>query len=460
MTAAPRPPGPKGYWLSGHLPLYRKGPLDFLTRCAREHGDVVGLRFAHRRIALINHPDLIEQVLVTQNAHFRKHFALRLNPLLLGQGLLTSEGDFWLRQRRLVQPAFNRSRLADYAPAMVDATVRLIAEWRSGQERDVHMEMRRLSLAIAAKTLFDADARDADAEEITRALEVSSANFMDRFQRSVPLPNWLPTPGNLKLKRAVRSLDAILYRFIRQRRELSIQSLHAAQEGRDLLSLLLNARDVDDGRGMNDKQVRDEAMTLFLAGHETTALALSWTWYLLARNSEAEEALVRECRAVLGQDGSACRLPVFDDVARLRFTEAVVLEAMRLYPPAYILGREALTDVTLGGYRFPRGTTVFMSQWVVQRDARFFDQPEEFRPERWLDESIKKMPKFAYFPFGGGPRLCVGGTFAMMEMVLILATLAPRFRFTLTPGAVVAPAAAFTLHPHPGVPSVLTPRPA
>lgn len=423
-----------------------------MTRCAREHGDVVALRFAHRRLLLVNHPDLIEQVLVTQNSSFQKHFALRLNPLLLGKGLLTSEGDFWLRQRRLVQPAFNRSRLATYAPAVVAATHRLLNEWRPGEQRDIHVDMRRLALDIAAKTLFDADAGAEDAKDIARALEVSGENFMARFQSTIPWPVWLPTPANLRQRRAVRRLDAILFGFIRQRRALEQPSAGDGTGKSDLLSLLLRARDEEDGRGMSDRQVRDEAMTLFLAGHETTALALSWTWFLLARNPTAEQKLLDEC------SGFTLTPPGFEDLARLPFTEAVLLESMRLYPPAYVIGREATRELTIGGYPLRKGQTVLMSQWVVQRDPRFFDAPDEFRPERWLDESIKKLPKFAYFPFGGGPRLCVGNTFAMMEMSLILTMLAPRFRFTLTPGCTVKPAASFTLHPAPGIPALIVLR--
>jgi cytochrome P450 len=250
----------------------------------------------------------------------------------------------------------------------------------------------------------------------------------------------------LRLKRAVRRLDQIIYGFIRQRRE------NPADHG-DLLSLLLQARDEDDGTRMTDRQVRDEAMTLFLAGHETTALVLSWAWYLLARAPQAEARLLAEIEQVLPG-----RLPVFDDVAKLRYTEAVLLETMRLYPPAYTIGREALVDCRIGGYQVRKGMTVLMSQWVVQRDPRFFDEPEQFRPQRWLDESAKKIPKFAYFPFGGGPRLCIGNSFALMEMALVLATLAPRFRFTLDSGEEVEPQPAFTLHPVPGVWATITPR--
>jgi cytochrome P450 len=443
-----RPPGPRGHWLSGNLPEFREGRLEFLRQCARSYGDVVGLRFAHRRIMLVSHPDLIEEVLVTRNHHFIKHFALRLNPLLLGKGLLTSEGDFWLRQRRLVQPAFVRSRIAAYAPTMVEATLRLLRDWQPGQHRNVHPDMMKLTLDIAARTLFHADAAADEARDIAQAMQVLQESFTVRFQGLLPLPLWLPTPANLRLRRAVRRLDVIIYGFIRRRRQSS-------EDQGDLLSLLLHARDAGDGTRMTDRQVRDEAMTLFLAGHETTALTLSWTWYLLARHPQVEVKLLEELGAVLPD-----RLPVFEDVGKMRYAEAILLEAMRLYPPAYTIGREALEDTTLGGYPVRKGTTVLMSQWVVQRDPRFFDDPDEFRPERWLGDAAKKIPKFAYFPFGGGPRLCVGNTFALMEMALVLATLAPRYRFTVEPGVDVQPVPAFTLHPVPGIPAVITPREA
>lgn len=485
MAPSLYPPGPKGHWLSGHLPFLRRDRLNFLTRCAREHGDVVGLRFGPRRVYLVSHPDLIEEVLVAQNQNFIKHFALRLNPLLLGNGLLTSEGNFWLRQRRLVQPAFNRSRLASYAPAMVQATERLLRDWRPGEERNIHAEMMKLTLGIAAKTLFNAEA-DNEAREVAQAMRVLQENFSVRFQGLLPLPLWVPTPSNLRTRRAVHRLDELIYRFIRERRQqrahgqqlahgtspapavsrvaaatppTNLAQAAASSAGpdtpsfTDLLSLLLQAQDEDDGGTMTDQQVRDEAMTLFLAGHETTALALSWTWYLLARHPHVEDKLVREVREVVGG-----RLPVFEDAARLRYTEAVVLESMRLYPPAYVIGREAIQDTTLGGYPVQRGLTLLMSQWVVQRDPRFFPDADTFRPERWLGDDIKKLPKFAYFPFGGGPRLCVGNTFAMLEMALVLATIAASFRFVMQPGKDAAPVATFTLHPADGVPGLIVPR--
>jgi cytochrome P450 len=303
----------------------------------------------------------------------------------------------------------------------------------------------RLTLAIAAKTLFNAEV-GSDAQAIAHAMEVMQNNFIERFNSLLPLPIWVPTPANLRARRAAKQLDDVIYRIIRERRQ------SPADQG-DLLSLLLHARDEDDGSRMTDRQLRDEAMTLFLAGHETTALTLSWAWYLVAQHPEVEERLWAELDSVL-----AGRTPTVDDWPRLKFTEMIALESMRLYPPAYTIGREALADCAIGGYRVPRGTTVLMPQWVVQRDPRFYDEPEQFRPERWGQERTRSMPKFAYFPFGGGPRVCIGQQFAMMEMVLILATIAQKFRFRLQPGAVVTPVPTFTLRPAAGIPGVIAPR--
>jgi cytochrome P450 len=437
------PLGPKGHWLGGNLPEFRRDRLDFLTRCARTYGDVTRLRFAHRRVYLLNHPDLIEDVLVTQSRNFIKHFALRLNPLVLGQGLLTSEGDFWLRQRRLIQPVFVRSRIASYGPIMVAAARHVSDSWRAGERRDIMVEMMRLTLEIAAKTLFQADVAD-EAQDVVAALQILQDSFLRRFSSLVPMPIWLPTPGNFRLRRAVRRLDDIIYRFIRYRRE------HPGDHG-DLLSLLLAARD-EEGR-MTDRQVRDEAMTLFLAGHETTALALSWAWYLLGQHPEVEAKLAAEVESVVGS-----RDPTVDDCPRLKYAEMIALEAMRLYPPAYVVGREALADCVVGGFHVPRGTTLLMSQWVMQRDPRYFADPAAFRPERWSDDAARSLPKFAYFPFGGGPRLCIGNTFAMLEMVLALAAIAQRYHFRIPPGTHVNPVPTFTLRPAGGVPAEIVPR--
>jgi cytochrome P450 len=444
LSHLPQPPGPRGSFLGGNLADFRRARLDFLTGMARTYGDVVRLRFGPHRIYLVSHPDAIEEVLVTQARHFRKHFALRINPLVLGQGLLTSEGDFWLRQRRLIQPAFQRGKLAAFGPVMVALAQRLMDSWPDGDVRDIVPEMMRLSLQIAAKTLFGAEVSE-HAGEVGAALQLLQENFLARFNSIWPLPLWLPLPANLRLRRAVRQLDDILYGLIRQRRD--------CPHGDDLLSLLLLARHEDDRTGMTDRHLRDEAMTLFLAGHETTALALSWAWYLLGSHPEAAARLHAEVDNVL-----AGRPATVEDLPRLRYTEGVLQESMRLYPPAYVIGREAVADCEVAGYRVRRGLTILMSQWVVHRDGRFFEDPEKFRPERWASQQIQRMPKYAYFPFGGGPRVCIGNTFALMEGVLALATLAQRMRFVLVPGQPVDPWPTFTLRPRHGVKAVLARR--
>jgi cytochrome P450 len=410
-----------------------------------EFGDVVRVRVVHRPIYLLFHPDAIEEVLVKHNTDVIKHFALRINPLVLGKGLLTNEGQFWLRQRRLIQPAFLKAKLALYAPTMLDAVNRLTQSWRPGEPRDMHAEFSKLTLDIASRTLFSSEV-GGEAGHIVAAMHILQANFLARFNSLFLTPVWLPTAANRRFKKALHQLDAVLFRFIRQRRESGARK-------NDLLSLLLDARDEDDGGQMTVRQVRDEAMTLFLAGHETTALALSWTWLLLAKHPDVEARLVREWEAVFGARDVAP-----EDWSRLPFTEHVLLEAMRLYPPAYVMGREAVRDIAVSGYLVPRGMTLMMPQWTIHRDPRWWDRPAEFRPERWTEEKAKSLPKFAYYPFGGGPRQCIGNQFAIMEMVLTLCAIGRRFRFVIEPGVEVQPQPTFTLRPLPGVPMRVTPR--
>lgn len=443
MVVALRPPGPKGTWIGGNLPEFRRDRLAFFERCARDYGDFVSLRFGPRRILLVSDPTAIEQVLVTENQNFIKHFALRFNNLVLGKGLLTSEGDFWLRQRRLIQPVFQRQRIAGYGDTMVQYTQAMLDEWQPGREVEVLEEMMQLTLRIAAKVMFDADVTGVG-RDVGDAIHVAQECFTARFNATIPIPARIPTPRNVRLWKAVRRLDEIIYGFIKQRSQTGL-------ERDDLLSRLLQAREAD-GERMTDRQVRDEAMTLFLAGHETTALTLAWAWYCLATNPVEDEKLVAEVREVLGG-----RPPTVADLPRLRHTERIVQETMRLYSPAYVIGREALGDCVLGGYPVPRGMTIMMSQWVVHRDPRLWDRADEFLPDRWVD-GLQGLPKYAYFPFGGGPRLCIGNTFAMMETVLVLAAMAQRYRFTLVEGHPVIPYPTFTLRPQKGIKAVLARR--
>jgi cytochrome P450 len=440
------PPGPKGCFPFGNLSEFRQDSLTFYLRCARDFGDIVSYRLGPRLVFQLNHPDLIEKVLVTQNQNFTKSFAYRLLLPVLGQGLLTSSGDFWRRQRRLAQPAFSRARISAHTSMMVACADRLANGWQEGQTRDIHAEMCHLTLDIAARAFFGTEGRE-QVSEVQHAMEVIQDTFNRRFESLLPLPSWFPTLTNLRTKRALGRLDGIVYRLIQLRRA-------GGASRDDFLSLLLQARDADDGSRMTDRQVRDEVMTLLLAGHETTALVLAWAFYLLARHPEVEARLLNELENVLGG-----RSPKADDLACLPYTESVVLETMRLFPPAYAIGRQAIAACSLGGYRVKAGTNVFMVQWSVHRDPRWFTNPQEFVPDRWENGLAQRLPRYAYFPFGGGPRLCIGNSFAMTEAILLLATLAQRFRMILAPGHQVVPWPSITLRPKSGILMRLSSRP-
>lgn len=439
------PPGPAGRWLTGNIKDFISSRLDFLTDCASRHGDLCAFRLGRRSVYLVNHPDLIEQVLVTDASRYIKHFGARVYKPILGTGLVTSEGNFWLRQRRLSQPAFLRSRLNAYADPMVELTQRMLRDdWRPGRQVDIHLEMNHLTSGIALKTLFGMD-EGPDKAAYTDSLKDAFQILGSRIRRLIPVPNWFPTPANIRLWRAQSRLRGLVDGFIRAGRARK-------EPGNDLLSRLIAAQDTD-GTRMTDEQLRDEAMTIYLAGHETTALTLSWTWYALSQHPSIEARLVEEWQQVLGG-----RQPRSDDLDRLSFTEQVIQESMRLYPPVYLIGREAISDCQLGNFDVPRGTTVFISQWVTQRDPRFFENPLEFRPERWSEGLMKQLPKYAYFPFGGGPRVCIGNGFAMMEAVLLLATIGQAYRFTLDPKPEVNYQLGITLLPKDGIPATLVSR--
>ncbi|HVG30810.1 MAG TPA: cytochrome P450 [Pyrinomonadaceae bacterium] len=444
------PPRPPEHWLAGSMTEFQRDQLAFVTRMPREFGDLVRTRFLYAPCYFVSHPDLIEQVLQTKNRDFIKPISFR-TPFfrrLIGTGLLTSEGDFWRRQRRLAQPAFHRDRIAAYGETMVAYADRLTGEWRDGEARDLHAEMMQLTMEIVARTLFSADVSGADAEEVKRALKEIAEPFAHQATFKWILDNRLPTPAHRRFMRTAEKLDGIIFKIIRARRE-------SGEDAGDLLSMLLQARDEEaDGAGMTDKQLRDELMTLFLAGQETTALALTWGWHLLMQHPAAETRLYEEIDAVL--EGG--RAPKMEDLARLRYAESVVKESMRLYPPAWGVGREAVRDVEIGGYTIPKRAQVFMMSYAVQRDPRFWREPEAFRPERWSNGETKDLPKFAYFPFGGGPRVCIGNQFAMMEAVLSLASIARRFRFTPAPNSRVEPVPGMSLRPRDGLKVIVNQR--
>lgn len=433
-AALPEPPGPGGVPFA-HLAAFRRDPLTFLERVYRRYGDVARFRFGPRRLYLLAHPELVRDVLVTRHRNFIKSKALQRARVVLGNGLLTSEGEVHLRQRRLAQPAFHRERIAALGETMVALAARAAEGWRRGETQDVTREMNRLTLAIAARTLFGASVED-EADEIGGALTTALLAFKRLTNPLGPLLDRLPLPTTLRVRRASARLDATIYRMIEQRRR-------SGEDRGDLLSMLLAARDEEgDGGGMTDLQLRDEALTLFLAGHETTANALAWTWHLLSLNPQAESALHAELDTVL--EG---RAPTADDVPRLPFTRAVLAESMRLFPPAWAIGREPLEEFDTGGYRIRAGTVVLLSPWITHRDPRWWPEPERFDPGRWTPEQEAERPRFAYFPFGGGPRKCIGEGFAWTEGILVLATLAARWRFRHAPGARVGRQPLITLRP-------------
>ncbi|CAN5434361.1 cytochrome P450 [soil metagenome] len=445
MSTAPSPPIAPRLPYFGNALSFLSDPLRFLRQARQQNGDVVNVALGPLEVTLISHPDLVEDILVTRSKLFSKDRFLKttLRPVL-GEGLLSSEGDFWRRQRRLAQPAFHRDRIRAYGDIMVRHTTRLAKRWQDGEVRDVHKDMMRLTLEIVAEALFGASVGD-HAEAVGESLEAILAIVSDSMRLFFPILSDLPTPKKRRFDRAIATLDKIIYGFIEQRRTSNA-------EGDDLLSMLLHAQD-EDGTRMSDKQLRDECMTLFLAGHETTALNLSWTWFLLARNPLAEAKLARELREVLGD-----RVPTFADVPNLKYTGHVIAESLRMYPPAWSLGRETREDLELGGYQVRRGSQLWFCPWAIQRDSRWFASPDDFRPERWEGDFAKSLQRYAYFPFGGGKRFCIGQEFAQMEAVLILATLARDFRVGVDASVVVVPDTSVTLRPKHGVTARITAR--
>jgi cytochrome P450 len=419
----------------------------------------------------INDPEMVRDLFIVNAHKFIKGRALQRARTLLGNGLLTSEGDFHLRQRRMIQPAFHRTRIADYAVSMVDHAKRLSAEWCDGETRDIDQDMMRLTLQIVAKTLFGADVRD-EADEIGQAM-TTLVKMFDYLL--LPFSEWLeklPLPHTRRLDQARQTLNRIIFQFINERRRNS-------DDRGDLLSMLLAARDEADGIGMTDEQIRDEALTLFLAGHETTANALTWTWYLLAQNADAETKLHEELkrhyetggnasvneRASSSGDGTlsdgrvSAHIARLDDISNLKYTEAVLAESMRLYPPAWAIGRLAVEEHQFGGYSIPKGSLVLASPYITHRDARFWNEPDRFDPERWFTMSVKEAgQRFIYFPFGGGVRRCIGESFAWTEGILLLATLAKRWKLKLSPRQRIGLQPMITLRPKFGMKMKLSQR--
>ncbi len=439
LTPAPtvtEPRGPRSWLPGGDFWAFRRDPLTFLPHVARTYGDLARLSFGRQRVYLISRPEWIEDVLVTSASHFGKGVALERARRVLGNGLLTSGGAEHLRQRRLIQPLFHRQHVQGFATAMVKHASRWSETVSVNAEFDMTAQMGGLTLAIVGETLFSSDVQD-DADDVRGALGDAVAGFALAFVPMVEQLEKLPLPIFRRIREARARLDRIIRKVIARRRELG-----ADDSRHDLVSMLLAARDPENPHavGMSDEQIRDEAITIFLAGHETTANAMAWTWHLLASAPTVEARLHAELAAVLGG-----RLPTAEDVPRLEWTRAVVSESMRLWPPVWTMGRRVLRTHSIDGHAMEAGSLVITSQWVVHHDPRWWGEPQAFTPERWLNPPSR--PKYAYFPFGGGARVCIGESFAWTEAILLLATIAQRWQFRSAPGSTPEPEPRITLRP-------------
>lgn len=433
--------------MTGHLKEFQKDPLVFMKTLANDYGEIVRFRLGpFQKVNLITDPELIKEVLVTKQKSFLKSSDVQSLKALIGDGLLTSEKELHMRQRRLIQPAFKKSHIMDYAQDMIVTSEKYIEGWKDGKEIEITEDMLNITLGIISKTMFSMELNegyDLVGESVERAMKLA----VRRMRSIIPLPLWVPVKRNREYKLAKQALDEVLFKIITSRRE-------DTEVKDDLLGILMRARDDHDGTGMTDSQLRDELMTIFLAGHETTANALSWTLYLLSQNPEAEQKLYEELDEVIGEGTIAP-----EHFTGLSYTQNVISESLRLYPPAYVIGRQVDESVDIGDYHIKKGEMILISQYVMQRKPEYFEEPNEFRPERFENNFIKSIPAYAYFPFGGGPRVCIGNHFAFMEMVLVLACISQRFQ--LKPAfdaSSIKTQPLITLRPKPGLPVVLKKR--
>ena len=448
LSRQKRPPGPRENWLLGSANTIQRDPLGFTMSMFQRYGNVVAVRFLIWPTYMIFHPHDVKHVLQENHRNYSKDtYLIQFLRPFLGQGLFTNDGQSWLHQRRLMQPAFHRKQLATFGTLMTSATEALLERWqdvaRSKQPLDVSTEMMRLTLRVVGQALFSIDLSN-EADTVGEAFTALMTSISDYIFHPVP-PLVVPTPRNRRIQQSMRKLDSVVQNIITERRQ--------GDDKGDLLSMLLSARDEETGEGMNDRQVRDEVMTLLLAGHETTSNALTWTWYLLSQHPDAESRLHAELEQVLGG-----RTPTVEDLPTLAYTHMVLEEALRLYPPVVGFNRKALADDEVGGYAVPANTLIWLSPYTTHRHPEFWEKPDVFDPERFSPERSAGRPHFAHFPFGGGPRLCIGSNFAMMEAQLILATIAQRYQLRLVPDYRVEPQVLLTMRPRHGLPMMLLER--
>ncbi len=450
----PAPPARAGHFLLGVLPEFRRyGPLRAFTRAAREQGDVVRLRFGPGSFYLVSHPDLIKYVLQTNNRNYlRDSPANRIVTMISGLNLFSSDDDYWLKQRRLMQPAFHRKHLTYFSEIMSDATVKMLSTWEvaalNGQILDMHDQMMRLTMEVVGRSLFSVDLSE-DTNVLGQFFNESIDYLNYRLVNPFAPPLFIPTRRNRSLKKNIKIMNQMMQEMIDKRRANA-----SGEEKHDLMALLMAARYEETDEGMTDEQLRNELSTMIGAGHETTANTLTWTSYLLAEHPDIEERVLAELDAVVGN-----RLPTIGDLHHLTYLERVVSESLRLYPPVWsLMARQAVAEDELGGYRIPPNAMVSMLPYVVHRDPRWWDDPERFDPDRFTPERSEGRHKFAYIPFGNGPRKCIGQTFALTEALLILATILPRYKLRVKPNYKVRAYPIFSLRVRDGLPMMVTHR--
>ncbi|MGG0844859.1 cytochrome P450 [Peribacillus simplex] len=442
------PKVPKGRLISGHTKEFQTDPLGFLTRLSKEYGEVAKFRLGpFQNVYLVLNPDLIKQILVTKQKSFVKSKDFNVLKPLIGEGLLTSEKDFHMCQRRLIQPSFKKTHISHYATDMIDTTLDYISTfWKHNDERIITKDMLDITLGIISKTMFSMEFKDGY-EIVGKPLETALRIAVKRMRKLFRMPLWVPTKINRQYQKAIQRLDKVIYGIIEKRK-------NDTGKHEDMLGILMDARDAEDGLGMTNHQVRDDLMTIFLAGHETTANALSWALYALSQHPEVQTKLFYEVDSIIG-----ARKPEPDDFMKLQYTQKIIHETLRMYPPLYILSRDVSEDVVIGGYHFKKGDMILISSYLMQHNQEYFDQPESFIPERFDKNYLKSLPTFAYFPFGGGPRVCIGNHFAMMEAVLVLACIAQRYRIKIAPDHhEVTPLPSLTLRPKSGLRMVVEER--
>lgn len=442
--------GPRGHFLLGSAPAMQRDRLGFLLRLTQDYGDVVHVRFLFWPAYMVNSPDGVKHVLQENYGNYNKDlFTYTVFHPFVGKGLLTNDGQSWLHQRRLIQPAFHRKHLATFGTLMTGAAVAMLERWQDSaghdEPLDIAVEMMRLTQGIVGQALFSVDLSK-ETDTIGQAITTLSELIADYIYAPFP-PLGVPTARNRRMQTALRTLDRFVYGLITQRRQQLVDT-----ETDDLLSLLLSARDEETGQGMNDKQLHDEVLTLLVAGHETTANLLTWSWYLLSQHPQVERRLHAELNEVLGG-----KLPTVEQLPGLPYTRMVLEETLRLYPPAWIFSRKAIAEDEIGGYHIPANSMIWLSPYTTHRHPAFWEQPEVFDPERFTPERSAGRPHYAYFPFGGGPRQCIGNNFALMEAQLILATVAQHYRLQLVPGHLVEPRALVTLRPRDGLAMTVQP---